>query len=155
MASVSLNRIHKTYGSGALSHHALKGVSLELADGEFIALLGPSGSGKTTLLRTIAGLEDIDAGEIRIGTDTVSRASGSSRQHVPPEHRQVSVVFQSHALWPHMTVHDNIAFPLHQGDTSAAEVARRVHAADRAARIGRHGARCSQRQAQCRVIGRG
>ncbi len=129
MASVSLNRVHKTYGSGAQSHHALKGVSLELADGEFIALLGPSGSGKTTLLRTIAGLEDIDDGEIRIGADTVSRANGSSRQHVPPESRQVSVVFQSHALWPHMTVHDNIAFPLRQGDTPVADVARRVQAA--------------------------
>jgi len=129
MASVSMNRIHKTYGSGAQSHHALKGVSLELADGEFIALLGPSGSGKTTLLRTIAGLEDIDDGEIRIGADTVSRATGSSRQHVPPEGRQVSVVFQSHALWPHMTVHDNIAFPLRQGRTSAADVGRRVQAA--------------------------
>ncbi|MEO7937236.1 MAG: ATP-binding cassette domain-containing protein, partial [Burkholderiaceae bacterium] len=126
MASVSLNRIHKTYGTGAQSHHALKGVSLELADGEFIALLGPSGSGKTTLLRTIAGLEDIDAGEIRIGTDTVSRASGSSQLHVPPEGRQVSVVFQSHALWPHMTVHDNIAFPLRQGSTPASDVSRRV-----------------------------
>lgn len=129
MASVSLNRIHKTYGGGASSHHALKGVSLELADGEFIALLGPSGSGKTTLLRTIAGLEDIDDGEIRIGADTVSRASGSSRHHVPPENRQVSVVFQSHALWPHMTVHDNIAFPLRQGDKPAADVTRRVQAA--------------------------
>lgn len=129
MASVSLKSIHKTYGSGPASHHALKGVSLELADGEFIALLGPSGSGKTTLLRTIAGLEDIDDGEIRIGADVVSRAIRSSRLHVPPEGRQVSVVFQSHALWPHMTVHDNIAFPLRQGSTPPADVARRVQSA--------------------------
>ncbi len=126
MASVSLNRIHKTYGSGAQSHHALKGVSLELADGEFIALLGPSGSGKTTMLRAIAGLEDIDDGEIRIGSDIVSSASGASRRHLPPESRQVSVVFQSHALWPHMTVQDNIAFPLRQSSTAAADVTRRV-----------------------------
>jgi iron(III) transport system ATP-binding protein len=129
MASVSLNRIHKTYGSGTSSHHALKGVSLELADGEFIALLGPSGSGKTTLLRTIAGLEDIDEGEIRIGADVVSRANRTIRQHVPPENRQVAVVFQSHALWPHMTVQDNIAFPLRQGTTPANDIVRRVQSA--------------------------
>lgn len=129
MASVSLDRIHKTYGSGAQSHHALKGVSLELADGEFVALLGPSGSGKTTLLRTIAGLEDIDAGEIRIGSDVVSRAGSAPNRHVPPEGRQVSVVFQSHALWPHMTVHDNVAFPLRQGAATPAEVAQRVRSA--------------------------
>ena len=104
MASVSLRQVHKTYGSGAQSHHALRGVSLDLADGEFVALLGPSGSGKTTLLRTIAGLEGIDGGEILIGSDTVSSALPSARHHVPPEGRQVSVVFQSHALWPHMTV---------------------------------------------------
>jgi len=66
MASLSLDRIHKTYGSGALAHAALKGVSLDIADGEFISLLGPSGSGKTTLLRAIAGLETIDAGNISL-----------------------------------------------------------------------------------------
>jgi len=129
MASVSLREIHKTYGSGAQAHHALKGVSLELRDGEFIALLGPSGSGKTTLLRTIAGLEDIDEGEIKIGSQTVSRAQGSSHTHVPPEGRQVSVVFQSHALWPHMTVHDNIAFPLRQSGVASSDLGRRVGAA--------------------------
>ena len=136
MASVSLRHVHKTYGSGAQSHHALRGVSLELADGEFVALLGPSGSGKTTLLRTIAGLEGIDGGEILIGADTVSRAQPPARLHVPPENRQVSVVFQSHALWPHMTVHDNIAFPLRQGATPASEVGRRVSEALAAVELG-------------------
>jgi len=136
MASVSLRQVHKTYGSGAQSHHALRGVSLDLADGEFVALLGPSGSGKTTLLRTIAGLEGIDGGEILIGSDVVSSALPSARHHVPPEGRQVSVVFQSHALWPHMTVHDNIAFPLRQGASSASEVGRRVLAALAAVELG-------------------
>jgi iron(III) transport system ATP-binding protein len=129
MASVSLRDVHKTYGVGAQAHHALKGVSLDLADGEFIALLGPSGSGKTTLLRTIAGLEAIDAGEIRIGSDRVSAATLSARLHQPPESRQVAVVFQSHALWPHMTVFDNIAFPLRQGGITASDISRRVQMA--------------------------
>ncbi|MEO7241864.1 MAG: ABC transporter ATP-binding protein [Variovorax sp.] len=132
---MTLQDIHKTYGSGAQAHHALRGVSLALADGEFIALLGPSGSGKTTLLRTIAGLEPIDSGEIRIGSDLVSSAavlpsrSRAAHRHVPPEQRQVSVVFQSHALWPHMTVHDNVAFPLRQGATPVADIDGRVRLA--------------------------
>ena len=136
MAGVSLREVHKTYGSGAGAHHALKGVSLDLADGEFIALLGPSGSGKTTLLRTIAGLESIDSGEIRIGADTVSRQRTGAALHVPPEHRQVSVVFQSHALWPHMSVHDNVAFPLRQANVSAEQVRQRVAAALAAVELG-------------------
>jgi iron(III) transport system ATP-binding protein len=129
MASLSLDRIHKTYGSGALAHAALNGVSLDIADGEFISLLGPSGSGKTTLLRAIAGLETIDAGNILIGAQLVSSDAASSGLHIPPEQRHVSVVFQGHALWPHMTVHENIAFPLLYNGTPSSEIKHRVSGA--------------------------
>jgi iron(III) transport system ATP-binding protein len=122
VARIKLEDIQKHYGSGANAFHALRGVSLEMHAGEFVALLGPSGSGKTTLLRAIAGLERIDHGSIQIGDDLVA-APG---RHVLPERRNVGVVFQSHALWPHMTVFDNVLFPLRESGLSAALAEPRV-----------------------------
>jgi iron(III) transport system ATP-binding protein len=120
-----LQGVLKRYGRGASAHVALAGVSLEVAQGEFVALLGPSGSGKTSLLRSIAGLERIDAGRILIGEDCVADRG----HHVPPERRNVGVVFQSHALWPHMTVFENVAFPLREARVPAAELEYRTREA--------------------------
>jgi iron(III) transport system ATP-binding protein len=117
MARISLQSVHKRYGQGAQAHHALRDVSLTVEPGEFIALLGPSGSGKTTLLRAIAGLEVIDSGNICIGAEVVA-APG---RHVPPEARNVGVVFQNHALWPHMTVLQNVLFPLREAGVAPAQ----------------------------------
>jgi len=122
VARIKLQDIHKHYGSGASAFHALRGVSLEMQSGEFVALLGPSGSGKTTLLRAVAGLESINSGSIQIGDDLVA-APG---RHVLPERRNVGVVFQSHALWPHMTVFDNVLFPLRESGLSEAQASPRV-----------------------------
>jgi ABC-type Fe3+/spermidine/putrescine transport system ATPase subunit len=117
VARIKLQDIHKHYGRGASAFHALRGVSLEMVSGEFVALLGPSGSGKTTLLRAVAGLETIDSGSIQIGDDQVA-APG---RHVLPERRNVGVVFQSHALWPHMTVFENVLFPLRESGLSESQ----------------------------------
>lgn len=122
MARIKVQDIHKHYGRGSSAFHALRGVSLDMPSGEFVALLGPSGSGKTTLLRAIAGLETIDSGSIQIGDDLVA----SPGKHVLPERRNVGVVFQSHALWPHMTVYDNVLFPLRESGLSAAQARPRV-----------------------------
>ena len=102
MAQVSIRTLKKTYdGSDAL---AVKGINLEIADGEFVVLVGPSGCGKSTTLRMIAGLEDISGGEIDIGGRVVN--------DVPPKDRDIAMVFQNYALYPHMTVYDNMAFGL-------------------------------------------
>ena len=98
---VTLEEVTKVFDGGV---RALDGLSLEIADGEFFALLGPSGCGKTTLLRTIAGLETASSGRIHIGERDVTR--------LPPGDRDVAMVFQDYALFPHMTVVDNIAYPL-------------------------------------------
>src|SRR4051794_7672638 len=102
MAGVRLTGVTKRYGDepGA----AVSGVSLEIPDGELFVLLGPSGCGKSTLLKLIAGLEEPSEGEIHIGDRLVN--------HVSPAHRNVAMVFQSYALYPHMTVRENIRFPL-------------------------------------------
>ncbi len=109
--------------------HAIDGVSLDVARGEFVVLLGPSGCGKTTLLRAVAGLETPDRGSIVLDGRTVYAAD--ERIEVPPEHRRLSMVFQSYALWPHMTAFGNVAHPLQsrRDRPSRAEVARRVRAA--------------------------
>ena len=91
---------------------ALRGVSFDIADGDFFALLGPSGCGKTTMLQSIAGLETPDSGEIAMG-DTVVYASAGGI-NIPANRRQLGMVFQSYAIWPHMTVFDNVAFPLRE-----------------------------------------
>jgi multiple sugar transport system ATP-binding protein len=100
MAGLSLNNLQKTYGKVEV----IKGVDLEIAHGEFVVFVGPSGCGKSTLLRMIAGLEDITGGELKIG-DTVVNT-------VQPRDRGVAMVFQSYALYPHMTVYDNVGFGL-------------------------------------------
>jgi len=92
---------------------ALRGIDLEVAEGEFCVLLGPSGCGKTTTLRCVAGLEKPDGGEIEISGAKVT--SSSSRVHVPTEKRDIGMVFQSYAIWPHMNVFQNVAFPLVKG----------------------------------------
>jgi iron(III) transport system ATP-binding protein len=112
---ISIATLTKTYPGGAAP--ALKGVSLDVAPGTFLVLLGPSGSGKTTLLRCLAGIERIDAGTIAIGARTVT----DGRSHVPPEQRDLSMVFQDYALWPHLTVLDNVAFALRRRRLPKAE----------------------------------
>ena len=114
MASVSLRDLRKSYGSTEV----LKGVDLEVEDGEYVVLVGPSGCGKSTLLRCIAGLEDITAGELAIGERVVNE--------VRPRDRDVAMVFQSYALYPHMTVRDNMGFALKVGGRSKAEIASAV-----------------------------
>ncbi|MDO5634426.1 MAG: sn-glycerol-3-phosphate ABC transporter ATP-binding protein UgpC [Micrococcus sp.] len=101
MASITLNNIHKTYDDG---FHAVKGVDLDIADGEFVILVGPSGCGKSTLLRMIVGLEDISDGDLSIGDRRVNEEA--------PKDRNLAMVFQNYALYPHLTVFENIAFPL-------------------------------------------
>ncbi|MEV0804824.1 ABC transporter ATP-binding protein [Micromonospora sp. NPDC050200] len=101
MSAITMRELTKVYPNGV---RALDALELEIADGEFFALLGPSGCGKTTLLRTIAGLEVASGGSVRIGDRTVT--------NLPPGKRDVAMVFQDYALFPHMTVQDNIAYPL-------------------------------------------
>ncbi len=105
---IALGRVVKVYPGTQAA--ALKGVSLSIQNGEFFTLLGPSGCGKTTLLRCIAGLENPDGGSIRIGGRTVFDAQ--SGINVGPDKRNIGMVFQSYAIWPHMTVFENVAFPL-------------------------------------------
>ena len=100
MASVSIQSVTKNFGPTT----AVAAMDLEVADGEFFVMLGPSGAGKTTTLRLIAGLEQPDQGEVRLGRDNVTQ--------VPPSHRDCAFVFQQYSLYPHLTVFDNIAFPL-------------------------------------------
>ena len=122
MAGLSLSRATRRFAVGSA---AVDAVTLDVPDGEFLAVLGPSGCGKTTLLRMVAGFERVDEGEIRLGGDLVS-ASGL---HVPPEERRVGVVFQSYALWPHMTVKRNAGYALEVRGVKGAEYDRRVGAA--------------------------
>jgi len=100
MASVSIQGVKKRFGAVEILH----GVDIDIADGSFTVLVGPSGCGKSTLLRMIAGLEEISGGEIRIGAKRVN--------NVPPKERDIAMVFQNYALYPHMTVRDNMAFSL-------------------------------------------
>ena len=101
MAQVSVRGVEKAYDGGVM---AVRGIDLEVADGEFVVLVGPSGCGKSTTLRMIAGLEEISGGEIWIG--------GRRVNDVPPRDRDIAMVFQNYALYPHMTVRDNMAFSL-------------------------------------------
>jgi len=114
MAAVSLHRVNKTFGRV----QALRDVDLQIAAGEFCCFVGPSGCGKSTLLRLIAGLEDASTGEIRIGGKRVNDR--------PPAQRGVAMVFQSYALYPHMTVYQNMAFGLQQSKTPRQTIRERV-----------------------------
>ena len=123
MAGVTLQSIHKAYGETKVIHD----VDLDIADGEFVVFVGPSGCGKSTLLRMIAGLEDITGGQISIGDTVVNE--------IAPSKRGVSMVFQTYALYPHMTVYKNMAFGLKQAKVPAAEIDTRVRAAAEALHI--------------------
>ncbi|HTS20670.1 MAG TPA: ABC transporter ATP-binding protein [Casimicrobiaceae bacterium] len=121
MAGLTLDRVTKRYGAA----RALDDVSLDVADGELVAVLGPSGCGKTTLLRQVAGFDRPDAGRILIGERVVS----TPERQVPPEQRRIGIVFQSYALWPHMTVAENVAYGLTVAGVREPERTRRVNAA--------------------------
>jgi len=114
MASVAIQDVYKTFGATPVIH----GVSITIADGEFVVLVGPSGCGKSTLLRMIAGLENITAGEIRIDQRVVN--------NIPPKERDVAMVFQNYALYPHMTVAANMGFSLKLRGAPKAEIEARV-----------------------------
>jgi multiple sugar transport system ATP-binding protein len=115
MATVSLDNVRKVYPNG---HVAVAGASFDIADGELLVLVGPSGCGKTTLLRMVAGLETVSAGTLRIGGHVVN--------DVAPKDRDIAMVFQNYALYPHMTVAENLGFGLRLRGTPRAEIARRV-----------------------------
>lgn len=120
MANLHIQNLKKSYGTTPV----LKGIDLEFREGEWVSLLGASGSGKTTALRCIAGLErpDLDSGKIALGDIVFSEGS----LFLPPERRRLAMVFQSYAVWPHLTVEENIRFPLHiQFKGQSAEIERR------------------------------
>ncbi len=117
MASITLSNVSKRFGDVVI----IPGLDLEIADGEFVVFVGPSGCGKSTLLRLIAGLEDVSGGEIRI--------DGKPVTDVSPAKRELAMVFQSYALYPHMSVRANIGFPLKMAGQSKDEIARKVEQA--------------------------
>src|SRR5262245_7568990 len=114
MAQVNLRKVEKTFDETP----AVRGIDLDIPDKEFVVLVGPSGCGKTTTLRMIAGLEDITAGEIAIGGEVVN--------DIPPKDRDIAMVFQNYALYPHMTVYENMSFGLRLKKFPKDEIARRV-----------------------------
>jgi iron(III) transport system ATP-binding protein len=120
MAELSVDELHLAYGTNPI----LKGVTMTLNRGEVVSLLGPSGSGKTTLLRAVAGLEVPHRGTIRIGDNVVF--DGAAKVDVPAERRNLGLVFQSYALWPHKSVFDNVAYGLKLRSIGAGDIASRV-----------------------------
>src|ERR1700760_108945 len=115
MAEIALEHITKRYGDG---YEAVKDLNLDVADGEFMILVGPSGCGKSTALRMIAGLEDITEGELRIGDQVVNDRA--------PKDRDIAMVFQNYALYPHMTVRQNMGFALKLADVPDQEINQKV-----------------------------
>src|SRR5947208_8073809 len=114
MARVELPDVQRSYGGNAVIH----GIDVGVADGEFILMVGPSGCGKSTLLRMVAGLEEISGGEISIGDRVVNALT--------PKERDIAMVFQNYALYPHLTVYENIAFGLRLRREAKEEIERRV-----------------------------
>ena len=146
MASVAIENVVKAYGA----HSVLHGVSVDIPDGSFVVLVGPSGCGKSTLLRMIAGLEDITGGTIRIGDRAVN--------DLPPKERDISMVFQNYALYPHMTVAENMAFSLTLAGAGkadkAAQVARAAEILGLTPLLDRHPRQLSGGQRQRVAMGR-
>ena len=124
MASISLRNVVKQYGSGKTANQVIHGVNAEIKDGEFVVVVGPSGCGKSTLLRMVAGLEEITGGEIAIGERVVN--------DLEPSDRDIAMVFQNYALYPHMSVFENMAYGLKIRKVPAEEIKARV---DKAAGI--------------------
>jgi sn-glycerol 3-phosphate transport system ATP-binding protein len=124
MASITLTNVVKRYGTGKTANQVIHGVNAQIADGEFIVIVGPSGCGKSTLLRMVAGLEEISSGEISIGARVVN--------DLEPSERDIAMVFQNYALYPHMSVFDNMAYGLKIAKVPAADIQIRV---DKAAKI--------------------
>jgi sn-glycerol 3-phosphate transport system ATP-binding protein len=124
MASITLKNVIKRYGSGKHANQVIHGVNAEIADGEFIVIVGPSGCGKSTLLRMVAGLEEISDGQISIGPRVVN--------HLEPAERDIAMVFQNYALYPHMSVFENMAYGLKIAKVPMDEIKARV---DKAAKI--------------------
>ncbi len=124
MASISLKNVFKRYGVGKSANQVIHGVTAEVADGEFVVVVGPSGCGKSTLLRMVAGLEEVTGGEISIGNRVVN--------HLEPSERDIAMVFQNYALYPHMNVFDNMAYGLKIAKVPLDEIRDRV---DKAAKI--------------------
>jgi len=124
MGAISLRNVEKTYGAGPKAVKVIHGVSSEIADGEFIVIVGPSGCGKSTLLRMVAGLEEISGGQISIAGRVVN--------DVEPSERDIAMVFQNYALYPHMSVFDNMAYGLKIAKVPLSEIKSRV---DKAAAI--------------------
>ena len=115
MGAIMLQEVTKVFAGGV---RAVDQVSMEIPDGQFTVLVGPSGCGKSTLLRMIAGLEEVSDGDVRIGANVVN--------DVPPARRDVAMVFQNYALYPHMTIRQNISFPLRQQHLPKEEIEERV-----------------------------
>ena len=124
MASITLRKVIKRYGSGKTALQVIHGVSAEVADGEFIVIVGPSGCGKSTLLRMVAGLEEVSGGDICIGERVVN--------DLEPAERDIAMVFQNYALYPHMSVFENMAYGLKIAKVPPDEIKARV---DKAAKI--------------------
>ena len=123
MAYIELNQVTKRFGEVT----AVDRLDLDIAQGECVAMLGPSGCGKTTTLRMVAGFEDLDDGEIKVSEKLIS--SKRQKYYLPPEQRNFGMVFQAFAVWPHLSVFENVAFPLRVRKLPKAEIIERTEEA--------------------------